>query len=228
MTPGGLVFLRRTPGSAPVRGAMEECDMKKIVMGLAIAVAAGAAQAKEVTNSAVLAGYNPNGGGSGLVSSFLNIDPSGILSYDLYGDTTPGNVVAGYNIGANSHVIGIGWDVDLYADSPSWLSELTVAFEDSAQTTGVFLAPGAGDNFSGASTYSSGGVVDLVGLVLDFNVGPDGILRLEYFEGYDDYLDDWDGIWEGGTLTVEYVAVPAPGAAALFGAGGLIALRRRR
>jgi len=196
---------------------------------MALVAAAAAAQAKEVTNTTVLAGYGTAGsgssGGSALVSSFLNVDVTGIFSYDPYGDVL--NVVQNYNIGANSHVIGIGWDVDLFADSPSWLSELTVAFEDSAQLGGVFLAPGAGDDFSGSASYSSGGVLDLVGLALDFNVGPDGILRLEFFEGFDDFANDWDGIWDAGTLTVEYV-VPAPGAMALFGAGGLVALRRRR
>ena len=92
----------------------------------------------------------------------------------------------------------------------------------------MWLTPGVGDYFAGTSTYTSGGVVDLVGLALDFNVGGDGNLRMEYFEGYDDYANAIDGYWLNGTLTIAYEAVPAPGAMALFGAAGFVAARRRR
>jgi len=202
--------------------------MKKAALALALVVAAGAAQAKEASTNLLLDGRNTGVGssGSGRVVSTLSVDVTGIFSYDSYGDIL--NVVATYNIGANSHVIGIGWDVDLFADSPSWLSELSVDIANSPATTGVSLSPGAGDDFSGTASYSSGGVVDLVGLALDFNVDANGLLRLEYYEAFDDFSNDWDGIWEGGTLTIQYEAVPAPGAAALFAAGGLVALRRRR
>lgn len=202
--------------------------MRKFAIAMALVVAAGAAQAKEANTGTLWTGHNTGVGAgfSSRVVSTLNINVTGIRSNDPYGNAI--NVVNNYNIGANSHVIGIGWDVTLFADTPSWLSELSVAFEDSGQTTGVFLSPGAGDDFSGTSVYSSGGVVDLVGLALDFNVGPDGILRLEYFEGYDDFPGDWDGIWQAGALTVQYDTVPAPGAAGVLAVGGLMALRRRR
>lgn len=201
--------------------------MKKFVLALALVAAAGTAQAKDPYTGPVLNGYNTGVGGEVTQSlSTLNVDVTGIFSVDPYGDVL--NTVNSYNIGAGSHVVGIGWDVSLLADSPSWLSELVVAFEDSAQSTGVFLTPGVGNDFSGTGTFSSGGILDLVGLGLDFNVGGDGLLRLEYFEGFDDFADDWDGIWESGFLTVQYDTVPAPGAAALLVGGGLMALRRRR
>jgi hypothetical protein len=154
------------------------------------------------------------------------------LSMDPYGD--PDNLVAmadmdtyfpGYS---NFKVVGIGWDVDLYADSPSWLSELVIASEDSTQTNGVFLTPGIGDDFSGSGTYSSGGVLDLVSLALDFNLNPDNVLRLELFEGFDDYPNDWDGIWTSGSVTYRMEAVPEPASIVAVAAGLALVARRRR
>ncbi|MBX3380073.1 MAG: PEP-CTERM sorting domain-containing protein [Phycisphaeraceae bacterium] len=160
-------------------------------------------------------------------AAIFNIDVSGIYSNDEYG--SPINVVQYLNTAiANGHVVSIGWDVQIYADSPSWLSEISVAFENSGQSAGVFLAPGTGDDFPGTSSYSSGGLLDLIGLGLDFNLDANGILRLEYFEGYDDYFQDWDGQWLTGTLSIEILEVPAPSAFALLGFAGIVAGRRRR
>jgi hypothetical protein len=160
-------------------------------------------------------------------AAIFNIDVAGILSYDEYSSSF--NIVQFLNTGiANGHVVSIGWDVELFADSPSWLSEITVAFENSSQSAGVFLAPGNGDDFPGVSGYSSGGLLDLTGIALDFNLDADGVLRLEYFEGFDDFFEDWDGEWLSGTLSVEILEVPAPSAFALLGFAGIAAARRRR
>jgi len=160
-------------------------------------------------------------------AAVFNINVTNVLSNDEYG--APLNVVQIVNTAiANGHVVSIGWDVTLFADSPSWLSELTVAFENTAQTSGVFLAPGTGDDFPGTQAYSSGGLLDLIGLGLDFNLDADGQLRLEFFEGFDDFPNDWDGIWMSGTLSVEVLDVPAPSAFALLGIAGFAAGRRRR
>ena len=70
------------------------------------------------------------------------------------------------------------------------------------------------------------GIIDLVGAGLDFFVGADGVLSLEFYEGFDDAAGVIDGEWNQGVLTV--VWVPAPGAAAVLGLGGLMAVRRRR
>lgn len=200
--------------------------MKKIGMILAIAAAAGAAQAKDNVQK-LLEGKNTGIGGTTSRSiQYLSVDVTGTPSMDEYGSAL--NTVMSANLGANSHVIGIGWDVNLTALGASWLSELTVSFEDSAQSTGVFLRPGAGNDFPGTASFSSGGVVDLIGLGLDFNVGADGVLRMEFFEGYNDYVAAVDGWWNSGTLTVQYDTIPAPGAMALAAGAGLLAARRRR
>lgn len=160
-------------------------------------------------------------------AAVFNIGVNQVFSNDPQGD--PLNIVQIVNTAiANGQVVSIGWDVTLFADDPSWLSELTVGFSDSAQTGGVDLAPGFGDDFSGTQAYSSGGLVDLIGLGLDFSLGADGLLRLEFFEGFDDFANDWDGIWISGTLSVEVLEVPAPSAFALLGFAGVVAGRRRR
>lgn len=201
--------------------------MKKFGLILAIAAVAGAAQAKDSNISNLLEGKNTGMGGTNSRSiSYMTVNVSNLPSWDSYGYFQ--NIVQNHNIGANSHVVGIGWDVTLEADGLSWLDDMKVSFEDSTQANGVWLTPGVGDYFAGTSTYSSGGVVDLVGIGYDFNVGGDGNLRMEYFEGYDDYANAIDGYWLNGTLTIAYEAVPAPGAMALFGAAGFVAARRRR
>lgn len=161
----------------------------------------------------------------------LIIDVSGINSVGAQGD--PGNTVQSYNIGAGSIITGIAYNVTLEAFSPSWLSELVFSFEDSTQSAGVFLTPGFTDSFSGVGSYSD--AASLVDLGLSFAVGADGVLRTEFFEGFDDSSISPDGIWQSGTITITYDtvagAIPEPATWGLmilgFGAiGG--AMRRRR
>ncbi|MFN7175066.1 MAG: hypothetical protein ACK4MT_10265, partial [Thermaurantiacus tibetensis] len=102
------------------------------------------------------------------VITVTNFNVAGIYSMELLGD--PLNEVYTILLAPNASVIGIGWDVTLFADSPSWLSEMVVSFGGTSSVYDVFLTPGVLDNFPGLETYSSGGIVDLVGLGLNFNV----------------------------------------------------------
>jgi hypothetical protein len=166
----------------------------------------------------------------------ITVDVSNIDSMDEYG--SPLNTVLGLQVGANSTITSVSYAFSLYADAPSFLSEIMVAFENSDQTDGVFFTPGAGDDLPGSASYS--GAASLIDLGLAFQVGADGILRLEFFEGYDDFAGQWDGFWESGFFTFGYETVdvvdpePAPvpePASALLLAAGLASMRyvgRRR
>lgn len=216
--------------------------MNKLMSGSFVASAltlAAFAAAPALANGALsptggfIASSLPEAVPGSVVISTVDFDVSGIFSYDEFG--APINEVYTIDIGAGSEVIGVGWDVTLFADSPSWLEEMFVSFTDTAITAGVDLSPGAGDDFSGLQSYSSGGIVDLVGLGLNFSVGADGLLRLEFWEDFVDFPGDWDGIWESGTLTFQYASteavIPEPATWAMMIAGfGLVgfAARRRR
>ena len=117
----------------------------------------------------------------------------------------------------------------IFADSPSYLSEAAVAFGSTTNFNAISypltLTPGFGDDFPGTQFYTSSGVIDLVNLGLDFSLDADGLLWLEFFETFDDFTDDWDGIWNG-TLTIE--VIPTPASFALLGFAGIAAARRRR
>lgn len=162
-----------------------------------------------------------------LVVNLENIDSVGELG-------NLGNTVLTYDIGANSLITGISYDINVTAYRPSWLDELGLAFTNSESTDGIFFNPGRGLSFAGTSSFS--GSADLTALGLAFNVGADGILRLEFFEDFDDFGVNPDGRWNFGTIVFDYTPeaaadVPEPATALLLGGGAMLmgfAGRRRR
>ncbi|MCC5822245.1 MAG: hypothetical protein LAT64_09450 [Phycisphaerales bacterium] len=161
---------------------------------------------------------SPRGG-----SLTLNIDLVNVESRDGFNAAV--NEVFNFNLGAGAHITGLGWDVTIATVGASWLSEARVEFTDTGITTGVGITPGVGENSPGTMSFNSGGILDLVGLDLDFFLGADGNLRVEFWETFVDNPGSADAIWNG-TLTVQYI--PTPGALAVLGLGGLVAGRRRR
>jgi len=168
-----------------------------------------------------------------LFAAQITVDIGNVDSVGEIGD--PGNSIINQFIGANSYLTGISFNVNVTAYRPSWLDEMGLSITNSKGTEGIFFHPGIGDIFAGTSTYS--GSADLVALGLDFFVGNDGILRLEFFEDFDDFSVNPDGRWNSGTITFEYtpqadpVDVPEPATALLLGGGAMLmgfAGRRRR
>ena len=167
-----------------------------------------------------------------LFAAPLVVNINGVDSVGELGD--PDNTVLTYDIGANSFITSVSYSINVTAYRPSWLSELGLAFTNSKVTEGVLLSPGVFEESAGTASYSE--TIDLVLNDLSFFVGADGILRLEFFEDYDDFLVFPDGRWNFGTITFEYTpeavnAVPEPATALLLGGGAMLmgfAGRRRR
>jgi hypothetical protein len=145
-----------------------------------------------------------------------SLDVSGWLSQGELGNAQ--NVIGTLSIGAGQAVTGIGWDVSLRADAPSWLSEMGIRFFGAG---GVFvdLFPATETREPGTGSFASSGIVDLGPLGLSFQVGADGLLRFELFESFDDLANAADGAWQSGTVTVRVSEVPEPLSFALFGLG---------
>ena len=148
----------------------------------------------------------------------LVVNVAGIQSQGEIGES--GNTVLTYDVGANSVITSVAYSFNLTAFSPSWLTEIGLAFTDSDSLDGVAFNPGLGNNSPGTASYAGFG--DLVDLGLDFAVGADGILRLEFYEDFDDFAGV-DGVWNFGTITFGIepvnVEVPEPASGLLLGAG---------
>lgn len=195
---------------------------------LTIAAFAGAAQAYPVIHQ--ISGQSQESPlGEALVIVTATFDVSGISTYDEQGDTD--NMVMNEFLASGAHIIGAAFNVQITTFDGSWLSEAEIALQNSDQSDGVFLTPGAGFDTDGVNqNFDSGGMMDLASMPvpLDFFLGADGILRIEFYELFDDNIDAIDATFgSASTVSVQYI-VPTPGTAALLGLGGLAAARRRR
>ena len=157
----------------------------------------------------------------------LQVDTTGILDNDERGAAS--NVILDFYVGAGASITSLRWDINVTSYPGSYLSEMKLTFSDTLGN-GVTFTPGDGDDFDGTMHYA--GFQDLGELGQVFAVGGDGILRLEFHDGYKDLaFDEPEGIWNAGTLTFGIAPVPEPSAIAML-LGGLlllsVALKRRR
>ncbi len=164
-------------------------------------------------------------GSAGTPTATITVDVSGINFNDALGSPLNESLAIALAVGAE--VTGIGWDVTLSTVGASWASEAGIDFEGQ-----IFLNVGAGDYFPVTNgVYSSGGIIDLSNDVSlpNITLGGDGILNLEFFEGFVDNGGTGDASFgAGSTLTLQVRGIPAPSSLAFLGLGGLAATRRRR
>ena len=111
----------------------------------------------------------------------LTVDVSGIADMDERGAES--NTVKELFIGAGVSIVSLTWDINITSNDPSYLSEMQLTFSDSLGS-GVTFTPGGGDDFSGTSNYT--GFQDLRVLGQHFQLGTDGLLRLEFHDAYKD------------------------------------------
>tara|TARA_E500000318_G_scaffold1676_3_gene2174 strand:+ start:9268 stop:9768 length:501 start_codon:yes stop_codon:yes gene_type:complete len=152
--------------------------------------------------------------GTAVAGNSITIDVSGVNSWGFQGD--PQNEFINVFVGAGASITNIAWDVNLTTLGISWADENTMTF-NGAESVNVAL----GDAFTVSNANYAGSQGS--GLVLDAS----GMLSIEVHEvGFDDNPGDIDSFFNSGTVTISYV--PAPGALAVLGMGGLVAGRRRR
>lgn len=160
----------------------------------------------------------------------LPFDVTGIQSWDAPGSGF--NTVIFLNVQPFATVNGLGWDVNLTAIAPSWRSELAVLVTDSTGLGGFNLAPGVDNSPGGPTNYNSaGGIVKLANYAIpDVVALADGLIRLEFFESYDDGAGIQDGVWNSGSLFFQGTGliIPAPSAVGLLGLAGVGLLGRKR
>lgn len=214
--------------------------MKSLITAAALAALAGGASADVLSSVAPVYDFKTETTAQELptqssrAGETRTVTLSQVASWDGLGD--PDNVVMsidmaalfGLSSGSAIDLNGIGWDITVSTVGASWLSEATMYFDNQTQDSGagLFLTVGNGNDFAGTGTFSSGGIVKLADAGLPDLVLADGVLRIEFWESFDDVADDIDAFLDG-TLTLQS-SVPAPSGVALLGLGGLVAARRRR
>jgi hypothetical protein len=158
--------------------------------------------------------------------SELQVDVTGALNNDERGAAS--NVIWDFYVGSGSSITSLKWDVNVTSYVGSYLSEMKITFGDTLGN-GVTFTPGNGDDVDGTMDYAGFQDLGVIGQI--FEVGADGILRLEFHDGYKDLaFDEPEGVWNSGTLTFGVTAVPEPQTYAMM-LGGLLlllsAIRRR-
>ncbi|KQP35407.1 hypothetical protein ASF44_18860 [Pseudorhodoferax sp. Leaf274] len=137
---------------------------------------------------------------------YVTVDVSGTSDMDERGAES--NTVRDLSIGAGATIESLKWAINLTSYDPSYLSEMQLTFSDSLGN-GVTFTPGGGDDFEGTNSYA--GFQDLRLLGQQFQLGDDGLLRLEFHDAYKDLaFDEPEGMWNFGSLTFGVSTVPEP------------------
>ena len=139
-----------------------------------------------------------------VIDNVLNMDERGAAD----------NFVWSIYLGAGASITSLRWDVNVTSYEGSYLSEMQMTFSDSLGN-GITFTPGDGDDTDGTMDYA--GFQDFADLGNLFNLGSDGILRLEFHDGFKDLgFDEPEGVWNYGTLNFGVTAVPEPPTTAIM------------
>ena len=134
----------------------------------------------------------------------------------------------GFAPGSTMPLTGLGWDLTIETVGASWLSEPTISFDNAMGDSPdrVLLTPGAGADGPGLGMFQSEGTIKLNDVGLNELVLRDGMLRIEFFESFDDVADAIDANITG-TITLQSW-LPSPGTTGLFALSAMLGARRRR
>lgn len=200
------------------------------VAGWSIHALAGIAIARDSLLASQVISDPASGERTGL--GLVTLDVTGIASMDRL--RSPNNVVVFLWVGPYNVVNGGGFDVYLQTVAPgSRLSDISVAVTNSAFELPAFgFSPGALESVPGGPNHYMREVGDLPPNLPSVQVLADGLVRLEFFDGFDEAPGAPDGLWVSGTVTLQ-TAFPipqpvSPGVVGVFGIAGLAAMKRHR
>ena len=172
----------------------------------------------------VIAGASTLAVTSFALAGSYTIQLEGLESHGSYGD--PDNATVNFNIGAGSEITSISWDnVEGNGNSgPSWGNEMNMFVEDDvAGIYNVTFFPSEGGSTAGGIWGPVSGDSGQLSIV-----SASGDLTVTFYESYDDGGVDMDASYNSGSVTINWVEIPAPGALALLGIAGIAGTRRRR
>lgn len=179
----------------------------------------GAAQANTLDTNAVKLPQN-------VAAQEFKVDILSIPTNDERG--AENNIVQEFYVGPGASITSFRWDVNVTSYEGSYLSEIQLTFSDSLGN-GVTFTLDDSAALDGTRDYAGFQDLRLLPVSQAFQLGADGILRLEFHDDYKDLaFDEPEGIWNSGTLAFGVTPVPEPQTYALMLGGLLLILRAAR
>lgn len=147
----------------------------------------------------------------------------------------PANPFYALDLGANTEVLGFGWDLNIAGNSPAgWNSDLRIAL-DTVDDFFFDVIPAPNSSTGAPAAFTSNGIILFDGADPNFfinyknqpsfNLGESGLLLMEFWAAFANF----GGASFDGTVSVAYQPIPEPATMIGLAAGAaLLAARRRR